>query len=161
MRGSALRTRRGIRAVKFQPDFKTIQVWSKICRTFRWSQNVRMHLIFTTRLILGQYTDGREGVLEEAGGKQHITQAAPNELKLEGGGKVMRAGHRLGGGVGVCSSGIVWGEKIGDWKLLKCKWTRTLGISAWEAFELAYLTTGVHLNTGSDIGIDITYYESL
>ena len=28
-RGSALRTRRVIRAVEFQPDFKTIQVWSK------------------------------------------------------------------------------------------------------------------------------------
>ena len=41
----------------------------------------------TTRLILGLYTDGREGALEEAGGKQHnITQAPPNELKLGEGG---------------------------------------------------------------------------
>ena len=39
--------------------------------------------LFTTRLILALYKDGRKGVLEEAGGKQHnITQAAPNEVKL-------------------------------------------------------------------------------
>ena len=50
--------------------------------TFRRSQNARIHIILTTRLILALYTDGRKGVLEEAGGKQHITQAAPIELKL-------------------------------------------------------------------------------
>ena len=45
-------------------------------------------MIFTTRLILGWCTDGRKGVLEEAGGvEQHnITEAAPNELKLGEGG---------------------------------------------------------------------------
>ena len=39
-------------------------------------------------LILGQCTDGRKGVLEQAGGaEQHsITEAAPNELKLGEGG---------------------------------------------------------------------------
>ena len=37
----------------------------------------------------------------EGGARQQIfTQAAPNELKLGKGGKVVRAGHRLGGGVG-------------------------------------------------------------
>ena len=43
-----------------------------------------MYIIFTTRLILGQCTDGRKGVLEQAGGaEQHkITEASPNELKL-------------------------------------------------------------------------------
>ena len=38
--------------------------------------------MFTSRLTLALYTDGRKGVLEDAGGKQHITRAAPNELKL-------------------------------------------------------------------------------
>ena len=43
-----------------------------------------------------------EGALEEAGrAEQHIiTEAAPNELKLGKGAKVVRAGHRLGSGVG-------------------------------------------------------------
>ena len=37
----------------------------------------------------------------EGGGRhQSITQAAPNELKLGEGGKMGRAGHRIGGGVG-------------------------------------------------------------
>ena len=37
----------------------------------------------------------------EGGGRpQSFTQAAPNEVKLGKGGKVVRAGHRLGGGVG-------------------------------------------------------------
>ena len=40
-----------------------------------------------TKLILRQYTDGRKGALEQAGGaEQHITEAAPNELKLGEGG---------------------------------------------------------------------------
>ena len=44
-------------------------------------------------------------MLEEAGGEQrNITEAALNEVKL-GVGKMMRAGHGLGGGVGGCSSG--------------------------------------------------------
>ena len=39
--------------------------------------------MYAVPLILALFTDGRKGVLEEAGGKQHnITQAAPNELKL-------------------------------------------------------------------------------
>ena len=43
-----------------------------------------MHIIFTTRLILRYHTDGRKGVLDDAGGEeQHsITEAAPNKLKL-------------------------------------------------------------------------------
>ena len=46
-----------------------------------------MYLLFTTRRILGWYTDGRNSALEEAGEKRHnITQAAPDELKLAGGG---------------------------------------------------------------------------
>ena len=37
----------------------------------------------------------------EGGGRpQSFTQVASNELKLGKGGKVVRAGHRLGGGVG-------------------------------------------------------------
>ena len=40
---------------------------------------------------------------EDAGGEQHnITEAAPNEV-LATVGKVMKADHRLGGGVGACS----------------------------------------------------------
>ena len=81
-----LTTKRGIRAVEFQPDLKAIPVGSKIQRTFRWPQHVRMYFIFTTRPMLGSYTDGRKGVLDEAGGEQHITQAAPDELKLGEGG---------------------------------------------------------------------------
>ena len=46
-----------------------------------------VYIIITTRLILGWCTDGRKGVLEQAGGaEQHITEAAPNELKLGEGG---------------------------------------------------------------------------
>ena len=37
---------------------------------------------------------------QRGGRQQNFTQAAPNELKLGEGGKVVRAGHRLGGGVG-------------------------------------------------------------
>ena len=55
----------GIRAVELQPDFKTIQVWSKMLSTFRLSQQVRIQIIFTTRMILSQFANGRkyEGVL--------------------------------------------------------------------------------------------------
>ena len=36
-----------------------------------------MYIVFTTRMILGLYTDGRKGVLEEAGREQrNITEAA-------------------------------------------------------------------------------------
>ena len=42
-----------------------------------------MCIIFTTNPILRYSTDGRKGALEEAGrAEQHITEAAPNELKL-------------------------------------------------------------------------------
>ena len=37
---------------------------------------------------------------EGRGRQQNFEQAAPNELKLGEGGKVVRAGHRLGGGIG-------------------------------------------------------------
>ena len=41
------------------------------------------------------------GVLDQPGRTpQSFAQATPNELKLGKGGKVVRAGHRLGGGVG-------------------------------------------------------------
>ena len=37
-------------------------------------------------MILGSYTDGGKGVLEEIGGEQYnVTEAAPNELKLDEG----------------------------------------------------------------------------
>ena len=49
-----------------------------------------MHFVFTTDWYYWgstQYTDGRDGVLDETGGKEHnITEAAPNELKLGEGG---------------------------------------------------------------------------
>ena len=39
-------------------------------------------------ILMGWYTDDREGVLDDAGGQQHnITEAAPNELKLGEGGR--------------------------------------------------------------------------
>ena len=44
---------------------------------------------------------------EARGRQQSFTQAAPNELKLGEGGKVVRAGYRLGGGVGGCSSAVI------------------------------------------------------
>ena len=37
---------------------------------------------------------------EGEGRQQSFTQTAPNKLKLGEGGQVVRAGHRLGGGVG-------------------------------------------------------------
>ena len=40
------------------------------------------------------------GVSDKRGRRQSFTQAALNELKLGEGGKVVRADHRLGGGVG-------------------------------------------------------------
>ena len=39
-------------------------------------------------------------MFDKAGGKQHITEAAPNELKLAREAKVMRDGHPQGGGIG-------------------------------------------------------------
>ena len=51
----------------------------------------------------------QKGMLDEARGvEQHnITEAAKNELNLARVGKVMRSGHRQGGGVGGCSSGVL------------------------------------------------------
>ena len=49
--------------------------------------------------MLALYTDGRKGVLEEAGEEQHNIHrggAKRGETRV---GKVMRAGHRLGRGV--------------------------------------------------------------
>ena len=38
-------------------------------------------ILYLRQTLMGLYTDGHEGVLDEAGGKQHnITEAAPNEL---------------------------------------------------------------------------------
>ena len=53
-------------------------------KTFKWPQNARIYILFTTRPILGNRTVGRMGALEEAGGaEQHnTTEAAPNELKI-------------------------------------------------------------------------------
>ena len=39
-------------------------------------------------------------MFDEAGRKQHITEAAPNELNTSRVGNVMIAGHRVSGGVG-------------------------------------------------------------
>jgi len=47
----------------------------------------------------------------EGGGRQQsFTQAAPNELKLGEGEKLVRAGHRLGGGVGMCEKEVGGGQ---------------------------------------------------
>ena len=45
-----------------------------------------MRIIFAAILLLGQCTDGRKGLLEQAGGaaQHNITEAALNELKLGG-----------------------------------------------------------------------------
>ena len=53
--------------------------------------DVKFHMVTYTHYIYDltdlAYTDGHNGVLEEAGGKQHNnTQAAPNKLKLGEGG---------------------------------------------------------------------------
>ena len=49
--------------------------------------NLQMFIILTTSTILGEYTDGRKGVLEEEGGERHnITEAAPKEVKHGEGG---------------------------------------------------------------------------
>ena len=45
-----------------------------------------LYLRQTATTGVGKYTDGPEGVLDEAGGKRHITEAAPNEPKLGEGG---------------------------------------------------------------------------
>ena len=52
---------------------------------------------------------GAEGVLDEAGRtEQHIIpEAAPNELTLGSGAGSDEVGHRQGGGVMGCSSGVV------------------------------------------------------
>ena len=84
-REGGLTTRRGFRAVEFHPDFKTMQAWSKLERSFRWLRNVPMHIMFTTKLILALYTDGRKGVLVEAGKKQHITRGAKRADTWRGG----------------------------------------------------------------------------
>ena len=42
-----------------------------------------MRFIYDRLILMEWCTDGREGVLDAARGKQHnITEAAPNELKL-------------------------------------------------------------------------------
>ena len=47
----------------------------------------------------------------EGGGRQQsFTQAAPNELKLGEGEKLVRAGHRLGGGVGMGEKEVGGGQ---------------------------------------------------
>ena len=40
-------------------------------------------------------------------------------------GEAIRVGHRVGGGVGGCSSDIVWGRKIVGSELSECKRTHT------------------------------------
>ena len=94
------------RALELQ--FETIQVGSKVLRTFRLSQYTKAHYIY-------DQTDTRVAQRRPQGcarrgrrrGTAHRQQAAPNELNLERVGKAMRAGHRQGGGVGGCSSGLV------------------------------------------------------
>jgi len=46
----------------------------------------------------------------DLGRQQSFTQAAPNELKLGEGEKLVRAGHRLGGGVGMCEKEVGGGQ---------------------------------------------------
>ena len=61
----------------------------------------------------------------------------------------MRAGHRLGGGVGVFSSGIVWSGKIGGLELLSASGhTHTFRIFAWEAFRSKLLKELLSTGTG-------------
>ena len=44
-------------------------------------------ILYLRQTLMGLYTDGHEGVLDEAGGEQHsIIEAAPHELKLGEGG---------------------------------------------------------------------------
>ena len=50
-------------------------------------------------------------------------------------GKVMRAGRRVGGGVGWCSSGIVGGNKIVGSEFSECKRTHSFRLSARGAFR--------------------------
>ena len=47
-----LTTRRHIRAVELQPDFKTIQIWPKILSIFRWLQFLLNTACIKIRLIL-------------------------------------------------------------------------------------------------------------
>ena len=64
-------------------------------------------------------------MLEEVGRAEQyiITEASPNELKLCG---VMRPGHRQGGGVGGCSSGVVCENHIVGSEFSEGMRTRTL-----------------------------------
>ena len=64
-----------------------------------------LSIVYILYLVPIRSLGSTEGTLEAAGrGEQHIiTEAVPNELKL-GRRKVMRAGHRQGGGVRGCSS---------------------------------------------------------
>ena len=72
----------------------------------KYIRRINIHVHGKTTFIfltLQTRLDSRNGCLTSEGGgrQQSFTQSAPNELKLGGGGdKVVRAGHRLGGGVG-------------------------------------------------------------
>ena len=64
-------------------------------------------------------------MFDEAGGKQNdVTEAVPNELKLGEGGKVVRAGHRLGVGVGGVRQASLDLKNVGS-ELSECKRTHT------------------------------------
>ena len=68
-------------------------------------------------------------------------------------GKVMRAGHRLGGGVGGCSSGIIRGKKIVGSELSECKRTHTythFSNIRWESFKkLSFSRNFEHYSSSS------------
>ena len=57
------------------------------CRAHLDSHKMFKCILYLRQTLMGLYTDGHEGVLDEAGGEQHsIIEAAPHELKLGEGG---------------------------------------------------------------------------
>ena len=85
-RTNGLTTRRGIRAVEFQPDFKTIQVGSKIKRTYVVYGHKKVRIL--SYLRPDRYSGNAQTavrVYSKAGEEQHnFKEAAPNEKLGEG-----------------------------------------------------------------------------
>ena len=81
-----LTTRGGIRAVEFQPDFKKIQVGSKIKRTYVVYGHKKVRIL--SYLRPDRYSGNAQTavrVYSKAGEEQHnFTEAAPNEKLGEG-----------------------------------------------------------------------------
>ena len=82
---------------------QTANVGISSCTVEKYNMRFNVHIQHKTNFIfptLETRRDSRDGVSDQRGRPQSLTQAAPNELQLGKGGKVVRAGHRLGGGVG-------------------------------------------------------------